>query len=132
MKKLLYISGFLLLMPLIVGCDPKEEIITKEVTKVSVIKVSSVYEPEHKIVKEIVFESIEEELVEEVVSEINNSRRPGSWDTLGSPYNLVLTTEEDEEIELGLYYDTGHVTKGQNKVMTGFDFYKEKPWWKFW
>ncbi|WP_456270924.1 hypothetical protein [Bacillus sp. AK031] len=132
MKKLSFLSAIILLMSLITGCSPKEEIITKEVTKISVIEVSSVYDPEHEIVKEIIFDSSEEELVEEVVSEINNSRRPDSWDTLGSPYKLVLTTKDDEEIELGLYYDTGHVTKGQDKVMTGFDFYKEKPWWKFW
>ena len=124
---------FVLILTLtLVGCGPTEDIITNEVTKVSVVEVSSVNKPEHEIVKEIIFESSEEELVEEVVSEINNSRRPGSWDTLGSPYKLVLTTKEDEEIELGLYYETGHVTKGQDKVMTGFDFYKEKTWWKFW
>jgi hypothetical protein len=124
MKKVSYLSGMVLLM-LLVGCGPKEDIITKEVTKVSVL-----YEPE----EEIIFESSETEFVEEVVSEINNSRRTGSWDALGSAYRLILTTTEDKEIDYLLYGETGHVIADDYKVFTGFDFHKEKekPWWKFW
>lgn len=121
MHKISYLFGIVLLM-FLVGCGAKDDILTKEFEKVAVFDESK---------DEIIFESNETDVVEGVVSDINNSKRTGSWDAIGTSFILILSAEEGEE-ETFAYYDSGHINTGSYKVYTGFDFHKEKPWWKFW
>lgn len=115
MKKMIFYISILSLLVLF-GCLPKEDIVTKEITRVSVINVST---------NDILFESSDAKVIDKIVSDINKSSRTDTWDALGSELRLVLNTEEDGEESYILYDDSGDILIGEYKVFTGFDFYKD-------
>ncbi|WP_409250602.1 hypothetical protein V1502_10495 [Bacillus sp. SCS-153A] len=115
MKKPAIFLVVLLPLLILLGCGSKEEIVTKEITSITVLNIST---------KEVLYESREDKVLNKVTSKINNSRRTDTWDTLGTDVRLVLESEGHEET-YALYYETGDIIVGENKVFTGFDFYSE-------